>query len=312
MYNKFVGDIMQKLVDSLKFDKKEMDLLGNFNESLKKEEFKKLVDKIKLPYEELAKYTTILEDCAEEYNHCLNCKNIMECKNKVKGHAYLPQLQDNKLTFEYKICKKQEKLLNENKYLENIYSYDIPELIRKASMKDIYTDDKNRFNTVKWINKFIKDYEKNPHSKGLYLSGSFGSGKTYLISAMFNELAKKSIKSAIIFWPEFLVYLKSLFGKEEYQEILNKIKKVPLLLIDDIGAETTTSWSRDEILSPILQYRMQESLPTFFTSNLSIDLLEKHLANSKDGIEEVKAKRIIERINQLTEKQDLISKNYRN
>ena len=303
---------MHNLKDNLKFDKMtDMDLLGNFNEALKKEEFKKLVDKIKLPYEELSKYTTILEDCALEYNNCLHCKNIMECKNKIKGHAYLPEVEDKKLKFGYKMCKKQEKLNKENKYLENVYSYDIPEAIKRASMKDIYTDDKNRFNTVKWINKFIKEYDKNSHCKGLYLSGSFGSGKTYLVSAMFNELAKHNIKSSIIFWPEFLVYLKSLFGKEEYQEVLNKIKKVPLLLIDDIGAETTTSWSRDEVLSPILQYRMQESLPTFFTSNLNIELLEKHLSVSKDGIEEVKAKRIIERINQLTEKQDLISKNYR-
>ena len=57
---------------------------------------------------------------------------------------------------------------------------------------------------------------------------------------------------------------------------------------------------------------MQEKLPTFFTSNLDLDLLEQHLALSKNGIEEVKAKRIIERIGVLTEKEDLISKNYRN
>ena len=43
-----------------------------------------------------------------------------------------------------------------------------------------------------------------------------------------------------------------------------------------------------------------------------LDLLEQHLALSKNGIEEVKAKRIIERIGVLTEKEDLISKNYRN
>lgn len=303
---------MKKLADTLKYNKmSDTELLGNFNQSLKDEKFKKLVDKINLPYEELSKYTSILEDCAEEYNNCLNCKNIMECKNKVKGHAYLPKIEDKKLSFEYKMCKKQEKLIKENKYLENVYSYEIPELIKRASMKDIYVDDKSRIPVIKWIDKFIKDYEKNKVGKGLYLSGSFGSGKTYLISAMFNELAKKQVKSAIIYWPEYLVNLKSSFGHDDYQEKIDKIKNVSLLLIDDIGAETTTTWSRDEILGPILQHRMQSSLPTFFTSNLSIELLEKHLASSKDGIEEVKARRIIERINQLTEKQDLIGKNYR-
>ena len=147
--------------------------------------------------------------------------------------------------------------------------------------------------------------------KGLYLYGSFGSGKTYLISAMFNELAKSGVKSAIVFYPEYLSNLKSSFGKLDYQEKIDKLKKIPLLLIDDIGAETTTQWSRDEVLCPIMQYRMQEKLPTFFTSNLDLELLEQHLALSKNGIEEVKAKRIIERINALTEKEDLITKNYR-
>ena len=129
---------------------------------------------------------------------------------------------------------------------------------------------------------------------------------------MFNELAKQGVKSAIIFWPDYLVNLKGSFGTDEYQNKLNKLKKVPLLLIDDIGAETTTAWSRDEVLCPIIQYRMQEELPTFFTSNLDINLLEQHLSISKNGIEEVKAKRIIERIKQLTEELDLVTKNYRN
>jgi primosomal protein DnaI len=305
-----MGDSMQKLMDKLKYENKDINLLGSFNESLKDEKFKKLVDKVKLPYDELAKYTSILEECAEEYNNCLNCKNIMECKNKIEGYAFLPEVENEKLKFGYKMCRKKEKIIKENKYLENVYCYDIPEMIKKASMKEIYIDDKNRIPIIKWIDKFIKDYPNN--KKGLYLSGTFGSGKTYLISAMFNELAKQNIKSAIIYWPEYLVDLKSSFGHDDYQEKINKIKNVPLLLIDDIGAETTSTWSRDEILGPILQHRMQSLLPTFFTSNLSIELLEKHLSVSKNGIEEVKAKRIIERINQLTEKIELISKNYRN
>ena len=63
----------------------------------------------------------------------------------------------------------------------------------------------------KWnrINTFLGNYKKNKVSKGLYLSGNFGSGKTYLISALFNELAKEGVKSAIVFWPEFLRDLKA-------------------------------------------------------------------------------------------------------
>ncbi len=302
---------MKTLQKCIKLDKENFNLTAEFNNALKDEKFKILVDKLKTPYDKLIKYTTILQDCSEEYNNCLNCKNIMECKNKIRGYAYLPEIEDKKIKFGYKMCSKQKKIEKQNKYLENVYCYNIPKAIKEAKMKDIITQDKNRVQIIKWLNSFIKNYTENKETKGLYLYGSFGSGKTYLISALFNELAKQQIKSAIIFWPEYLVELKSSFNHDDYQDKINKLKKVPLLLLDDIGAETTTSWSRDEVLCPIVQYRMQEKLPTFFTSNLDIESLEQNLSITKQGVDEIKARRIIERINQLTDKMELVSKNYR-
>ena len=72
-----------------------------------------------------------------------------------------------------------------------------------------------------------------------------------------------------------------------------------------------TEWSRDEVLGTILQYRMQEGLTTFFTSNLTIEELEEHFSISSKGVDKVKAKRIIERIKQLTDSITLISINLR-
>jgi len=302
---------VQKLKDSIKLEKNNnFDLMASFNESLKDPKFKTLIEKLKLPYEELSKYTTMLEDSSIEYNHCLNCKNILECKNKIKGYAYLPEVQNKKIKFGYKMCKKNEKITKKSKNLENVYCYNVPEQIRSAKMKDIFTDDKNRFPVIKWLNNFIKNYDPNKKQKGLYLYGSFGSGKTYLISAMFNELAKDGVKSAIVFWPEFLRDLKASFGTD-FKEKYEFVKKVPLLLIDDIGAENTTAWGRDEIFCPLVQYRMEENLPTFFTSNLNIKELEEHFSVSKDSVDHVKAGRIISRITQLTDDIEMISANLR-
>ena len=72
-----------------------------------------------------------------------------------------------------------------------------------------------------------------------------------------------------------------------------------------------TEWSRDEVLGTILQYRMQEGLTTFFTSNLTIKDLEEHFSVSHGGVEKVKAKRIIERIKQLTTEMLMVSVNKR-
>ena len=89
------------------------------------------------------------------------------------------------------------------------------------------------------------------------------------------------------------------------------IKKVPLLLLDDIGAENLTSWARDEIIGTLLQYRMDEKLPTFFTSNLDLKQLEEHFSTTNAGVDKLKARRIIERIRFLTKDFCLTSRNRR-
>ena len=93
---------------------------------------------------------------------------------------------------------------------------------------------------------------------------------------------------------------------------MNYLQNVDLLLIDDIGAESVTVWGRDEILGTILQYRMNNKLTTFFTSNLNIEELETHLSLTKDSEDKVKSRRIIERIKQLTDDIELVSINRRN
>ena len=58
---------------------------------------------------------------------------------------------------------------------------------------------------------------------------------------------------------------------DNYEERFDMVKEANLLLLDDIGAEKLSDWARDEVLGVILQYRMEEHLPTFFTSNLSLN-----------------------------------------
>ena len=74
---------------------------------------------------------------------------------------------------------------------------------------------------------------------------------------------------------------------------------------------TVESVTTDEVLGNILQHRSQEGLTTFFTSNLTIKDLEEHFGTTTKGIDRVKAKRIIERIKQLTTEMTLVSENKR-
>ncbi len=299
---------MKKINQSIDVNQDKQDLLLEYSKAVKDDIFKKLIKTLSLPEEELIKYTSKLQAAALELNHCLNCENLYSCKNEVKGCKYTPEILNGSLTFSYNSCMYLQKNMKDNSYQNNLYYFDIPKEIRNAKMSEIYPSDKKRLEVIEYLTDFIDKYPE--FKKGLYLNGNFGCGKTYLISAMFNEMAKKNIKGAIIYFPEFLRSLKASFD-DNYAKKFDYIKKVELLLIDDIGAENLTSWARDEILGSLLQYRMQEGLLTFFTSNMSILELEKHLSLTTNGVDKIKAKRIIERIQQLTIEKTLISKNYR-
>lgn len=285
-------------------------ILHNFQDACSDKEFKNFVYGLKIDEKILMKYTSGLEDAFVEHKNCLACKNLNSCKNKVCGFKYTPLLNNGVIIFSYEACDKKNKSIKDNAYKDNLELFELSTDLKNASLKDVYKDDKLRLPIIKYFKEFVDNYYNDVKPKGMYLYGSFGSGKTFLIAALFNEMAKKGVKSIMIYYPEFLNELKSSF-QTNYSEKIHNIKKIPLLLIDDIGAENVSNWSRDEVLGPILQYRMENHLPTFFTSNLSFDELEKNLSLTSSGVDKVKAGRILERIKQLTVYHELISKNRR-
>lgn len=289
----------------------ETSLKHSFQDACSNKDFKSYVYGLGVSEDTLMKYTSRLEEAFSECKNCSSCKGLDVCKNKVPGYAYTPKGNDNIIEFSYVICQKQAEEDKKTSYQKNLELLEMPKDIKNASFKDMYKDDKARIPIVKYFKEFLDNYDKEDKPKGIYLNGSFGSGKTYLVAALFNELAKKGVRSVLIYYPEFLRSLKASFNSN-YDEQFSYIKKVPLLLLDDIGAENCSNWSRDEVLGPILQYRMDNHLPTFFTSNLTLDELENSLAMTSSGVDKVKARRIIERIKQLTIPLELISKNRRN
>ncbi len=295
---------MEKLTMTLN-EKVKKELKNSYNEALKNENFKNLVNNLKISEELGCKNTSQIMDAVEELKNCKNCKGLYMCKNKFEGHVYFPEVNNNTLKFNYVACKYQkklEKMQEEKEKSVNAIAY--------AKIKDIYTDDKKRLPIIKWLKNFYDHYEKVNTLKGLYLHGSFGSGKTFMLAAFLNELVeKKNANVEIVYWPEALRNMKEDFSLVE--EKLAYYQNVDILVVDDIGAENVTAWGRDEILGTILQSRMNKKLTTFFTSNYNIQELEAHLAITKNSEDVVKAQRIIERIKCLTDDLELISDNRR-
>ena len=291
-----------KIPKSKKIDN---ELKKELTSAKKDEKFLKLMQKLKIDDAIALKYTSKLQDTLCELDNCRHCKGLYECKNKVEGHVSFPKKEGNRLIFSYIPCKYQSKLEEEqNNHQDSLHE------LNNARMKDIDITDKTRQEVICYLDDFFENYQSSKSNVGLYLHGSFGSGKSFLISALLNELhEKKKASVCMIYFPEALRTLKD--DWDNFGSKIEYLKSVDILLIDDIGAEKVTEWGRDEVLGTILQARMDKRLSTFFTSNLNIKELESHLALSNKSDDLVKARRIIERIKQLTNDLELISVNRR-
>ncbi|MEZ7624959.1 primosomal protein DnaI [Streptococcus sp. 27098_8_22] len=186
-----------------------------------------------------------------------------------------------------------------------------PSSLKNVSFLDVYRDDVRRLTVLNRMIKFVNAYPNN--LKGLYLYGDFGVGKSFMVAALAHDLSeKRGVSSTLLHYPSFVIDVKNAIGDGNVKTLVDEIKLAEVLILDDIGAEQSTAWVRDEILQVILQYRMQEDLPTFFTSNFNFEDLEKHFAKGKNGNDETwEARRVMERIRYLAEETRLEGENRR-
>ena len=259
----------------------------------------------------------ILKGASKLYEFVDLKQKIAEGK-EVFAPGYSPQLtiSDHHIEVTYVPTKKlmEERRLREINNRINIVN--LPKSICKATLENYYRDDDGRMIALKKAIEFVANYTEMPNifHKGLYLSGSFGVGKTYLLGAIANKLAEKGIKVTLVHMPSFAVEIKNSIGKNTTMEKVDALKKAPVLMMDDIGADQLSSWFRDDVLGVILQYRMQEELPTFFSSNIALDDLEEFYLtqNTRGELEPLKAKRIMERIKFLVDEVVINGENRRN
>jgi primosomal protein DnaI len=241
---------------------------------------------------------TKLYQFQQESSNCKTCEGLSHCKNMING--YRPKLIRNgpSIDLQYERCQYKIRHDDVSEKSKLVQSFFIPKEILGASFETLEdTTNETRFDAIREAADFVKHFNPGEKIKGLYLYGTFGVGKTFLMGAIANALAKKNISSALVYAPDFFREMKNSIGEQNIDKKMDVIKKVPVLVFDDIGAETMSAWIRDEILGSILQYRMMENLPTLFTSNYDYEGLEEHLAYShKTGTELMKAKRIMERI----------------
>lgn len=235
----------------------------------------------------------------EDLEKCRNCRGIAFCRQSFSGKVYQLDFDESGYLEErYVPCLyEQEK--------ERLFVHRKQYLYSKMTMDDYLIDIQKLTDhpTVGSKEEYLEALRQvalsQQNEKGVYLYGQAGVGKSYMMKALCNYYAKQGNTVSFVNMSVWIQEIKESFGDDDYrQKILRKIRKSDIVVFDDIGSESMTAWSLNEILFPIIDRRMEQRKKTYFTSNYSMDELEQRQASiPNEG--RVAANRIMERIRTL-------------
>lgn len=259
--------------------------------------------------EDVRKAPILFEECMNSLNENKNMEDI-DFHNSNNLNNYFKAVKKDEQGNYYLILepnKKMKDYLIKSKHLKNYIINDAKNYY-ELSLQNLNLE--NMSNSYKSIYEILKK-DKHNLRKGFYIWGDFGIGKTYLMIAYLNDLARNGIKVSFVKTSSFFQKLKNLELKEEIESMIYDLKRSQVLVFDEVGSNEKSIY-QDDYFYNILDYRLENKLLTFFTSNFSVSQLENLFSEVSFGINnQTSGKRITSRINALALEVELIGKNMR-
>lgn len=151
----------------------------------------------------------------------------------------------------------------------------IPMAQRDWVFKNFVINDRNKRAVEK-----AREFVKPDNTKGLFLWGSVGSGKTHIAIAALVEIIKSKRKIQFTVVPELFIKIRDGFKNNNFQEsdILNLYSK-GILCLDDFGAEKITEFTIPTIYT-LINYRYGNGEhKMIITSNLSLQQIAETMSD---------------------------------
>lgn len=115
----------------------------------------------------------------------------------------------------------------------------------------------------------------------LVIAGATGRGKTRLAAAVGNFCRDSGMQVMFVVVPDLLDSLRSSYdpgNPKAFDEIFERVRNVPLLILDDLGSQSGTAWAEEKLFQ-LVNHRYNACLPTVITTNLTIGDMESRLAS---------------------------------
>ena len=231
---------------------------------------------------------------------CLNCKGLINCPKKLNGLIKELEYIDGKVIQTLTPCDFQvvKQRLSDNYLIRDFDDFALDYRLTSDDVDDFRKSIANKMGRL--IN--------GKSNTGLFIYGKTGVGKSYLSICLANRQVEQNRSVAYVNARNTISDLRGyvINDKDKFNDIINKMKTAELLIIDDLGNEKITDWSRDAVLYDVLDYRLRNKKNKIII-NSNYNLSELKELYKVDN--EVRAKRFINLINSICESIELFGVN---
>ena len=122
------------------------------------------------------------------------------------------------------------------------------------------------------------EFGENP-AGWLVLAGPSGSGKTHLAVAAANRCIERGQTTFFIVAADLLDHLRATYSPDNpvsYDELFEQVRNVPVLVLDDLGSQSTTPWAQEKLFQ-VINHRFNRILPTIITVRGPLQRLDEGL-----------------------------------
>ncbi|HLF76242.1 MAG TPA: ATP-binding protein [Dehalococcoidia bacterium] len=113
----------------------------------------------------------------------------------------------------------------------------------------------------------------------MLIHGPSGAGKTHVAAAIANRCIERGQPALFVVVPDLLDHLRASYNPNSeigYDALIEQIRSAPVLILDDLGAQSTTGWAYEKLFQ-VFNHRYNAQLPTIVTTNLSVERIEERL-----------------------------------
>lgn len=220
-----------------------------------------------LPEITLSKFAPVVEDAdianaERRLRQCARCpEGGGECARPEERDWGKEPYWDETILYRY--CGKW----NEYILRDRLGEYGVPERMRAKTIVNFVAETESAQDAKEVATKFLADYYqwRKKDKNSMLFAGPHGVGKTHLAAAILRTLTERRILRSACFVPA-ITLTNQLRAQGDVGQIVNHFSRVDMLVIDDLGAQRTTPWVREQ-LGQIIDDRWSNQRPIVCTSN---------------------------------------------